>query len=83
MISRLRDRPPKYETQHNYDMRIQRQEEEVQRTTDSSNVDINTTPDLRAAEHAPPPYDGSKESVCYYHVECISYYLLKHNVKGT
>lgn len=82
MISRLRDRPPKYETQHNYDMRIQRQEEEVQRTTDS-NVDINTTPDLRAAEHAPPPYDGSKESVCYYHVECISYYLLKHNVKGT
>lgn len=62
VISRLRDRPPKYETQHNYDMRIQRQEEEIQRSNDS-NVDINPLPSIRTFEHAPPPYDGSKESV--------------------
>lgn len=63
MISRLRDRPPKYETQHNYDMRIQRREDEVQRTTDA-NIEINNpnTPTPTADEHAPPPY-GSKESV--------------------
>lgn len=44
-------------------MRIQRQEEEEVQRTVNSNVDINIIPDLRAAEHAPPPYDGSKESV--------------------
>ncbi|KAG4079885.1 hypothetical protein HA402_015016 [Bradysia odoriphaga] len=62
VLSRLRDRPPKYETQHNYDMRIQRQEEEIQRTNDSS-VNISTISALSAEEHAPPSYDGSKESV--------------------
>ncbi|KAJ6641960.1 hypothetical protein Bhyg_06905 [Pseudolycoriella hygida] len=63
VISRLRDRPPKYETQHNYDMRIQRQEEEMQRTTNNNNGDISTISTGRIVEHAPPPYDGSKESV--------------------
>lgn len=62
VLSRLRDRPPKYETQHNYDMRIQRQEEEIQRTN-SANVNISTISTISAAEHAPPSYDGSKESV--------------------
>lgn len=61
VISRLRDRPPKYETQHNYDMRIQRQEEEIQRSCNTN--DINTVPIERALEQAPPPYDGNKESV--------------------
>jgi len=63
VISRLRDRPPKYETQHNYDTRIQRQEEERPpvRSRDTD-VSISTIP-VSAAEHAPPAYDGSKESV--------------------
>jgi len=64
VISRLRDRPPKYETQHNYDTRIQRQEEEIQHTCAHSNENNNTIPVVNAAEHAPPAYDdGSKESV--------------------
>lgn len=62
VLSRLRDRPPKYETQHNYDMRLQRQEEEIQRTN-NANVNISTISTISAAEHAPPSYDGSKESV--------------------
>lgn len=64
----MRDRPPKYETQHNYDMRIQRQEEEIQRST-SSNENIDTIPAPRTIEQAPPSYDGSKESV-------ISFYII-------
>lgn len=64
VISRLRDRPPKYETQHNYDMRMQRQEEEeeVQRRN-NSNVNLSTTSIESAGNQAPPPYEGSKESV--------------------
>lgn len=62
VISRLRDRPPKYETQHNYDTRIQRQEEEIERTDGNTNLDINTIR-VGTVEHAPPPYDGSHQSM--------------------
>lgn len=54
-------------------MRIQRQEVEVRRTTNVNVESNNTTSTLRAAEHAPPSYDGSKESVWYDHIE---YFLL-------
>lgn len=53
-------------------MRIQRQEEEIQQST-NSNENINTVPALRAVEQAPPSYDGSKESVISFY---INYLLL-------
>lgn len=69
MISRLRDRPPKYETQHNYDTRIQREEAEIEHTDVNTTVDVNNLSQTISASttehHAPPAYDGSRESVLY------------------
>lgn len=74
VLSRLRDRPPKYETQHNYDTRLQN---EVQQQSTTSAVDAPMAPATSAsaaaltrsndisiiASQAPPTYDGSRDSV--------------------
>lgn len=53
-------------------MRIQRQEEEIQQRN-NSNVNISTTSAINVQEQAPPPYDGSKESVMNF---CGTYFWM-------
>lgn len=73
VLSRLRDRPPKYETQHNYDSRLQN---ELQQQSSPTGVDIPIdSPTTSAAaltprndisiiaSQAPPTYDGTRDSV--------------------
>lgn len=63
----MRDRPPKYETQHNYDTRIQQEQEQQQQQTNETNDTAPTEPtlpEISIIENlAPPTYDGSRESV--------------------
>lgn len=76
VLSRLRDRPPKYETQHNYDARLQNEMQQQNTTADvtvpidSPTTSSSTAPITRTmndlsiiASQAPPTYDGSRDSV--------------------
>lgn len=54
ILSRLRDRPPRYETNHNYE---HQQRDAVERTC------TQTIPEIRTLCEAPPSYDGSRNSV--------------------
>lgn len=64
ILSRLRDRPPSYESHHSYDERIQR-EQENQRAIDASirERSLNANEFDLSGGRAPPCYDGGLVSV--------------------
>lgn len=66
ILSRLQDRPPKYETQHNYDTRIQidRERHNPETLPDSSPTPIPTV-STDAIYLAPPAYDDGRYSVSF------------------
>lgn len=75
VLSRLRDRPPKYETQHNYDARLQNELQQQSTpavvtipidspTTSASAAALTRRNDISIiASQAPPTYDGTRDSV--------------------
>ncbi|XP_058811355.1 uncharacterized protein LOC131676251 isoform X2 [Topomyia yanbarensis] len=65
VLRRLRDRPPKYETRHNYEFhqREQAQETQPRRNNPSPASSCPTTPSRRPPGDPPPAYDGDVTSL--------------------
>ncbi|XP_058457277.1 uncharacterized protein LOC131440064 [Malaya genurostris] len=62
VLRRLRDRPPKYETRHNYEFH-QREENQSRRNNPSPASIRPTSPSVRLPGGPPPAYDGDVTSL--------------------